>query len=88
MAIHKSSKIRIRRNARRDVINTQRMSKTRTAIRKVEEAIAAGDQKAAAAALKSAQPEIHRSASKGLLHKSTAARKLSRLSARVKLLKK
>ena len=88
MAIHKSSKIRIRRNARRDVINTSRMSKTRTAIRKVEEAIAAGGQKAAAEALKNAQPEIHRSAGKGLLHKKTAARKLSRLSTRVKALKK
>ena len=88
MAIHKSSKIRIRRNARRDVINTSRMSKTRTSIRKVEEAIASGSQAAAALALKNAQPEIHRSADKGLLHKKTAARKLSRLSARVKALKK
>ena len=88
MAIHKSSKIRIRRNARADVINTSRMSKTRTAIRKVEEAIASGSQTAAALALKNAQPEIHRSAAKGLFHKKTAARKLSRLSARVKALKK
>ncbi len=88
MAIHKSAKTRIRRNARRDDINTQRMSKTRTAIRKVEEAIAAGNQDEAAAALKNAQPEIHRSADKGLLHKKTAARKLSRLSARIKVLKK
>ena len=88
MAIHKSAKTRIRRNARRNVLNTQRLSKTRTAIRKVEEAIVAGDQKAAAAALRNAQPIIHRSAGKGLLHKKTAARKLSRLSARVKVLKK
>ncbi len=88
MAIHKSSKIRIRRNARRDVINTSRLSKTRTAIRKVEEALASGSQTAAAEALKNAQPEIHRSAAKGILHKKTAARKLSRLSARVKALKK
>ena len=88
MAIHKSSKIRIRRNARRDVINTSRMSKTRTAIRKVEEAIASGNQAAAKEALKNAQPEIHRSAGKGLLHKKTAARKLSRLSTRIKALKK
>jgi small subunit ribosomal protein S20 len=88
MAIHKSAKTRIRRNARRNVINTSRISKTRTAIRKVEEAIASGDQKAAAAALKSAQPVIHSSAGKGLLHKKTAARKLSRLSARIKKLKK
>jgi small subunit ribosomal protein S20 len=86
--MHKSSKIRIRRNARANVINTRRLSKTRTAIRKVEEAIASGDQKAAAAALKNAQPDIHRSASKGLIHKKNAARKLSRLSARIKVLKK
>ena len=88
MAIHKSSKIRIRRNARRDVINTSRISKTRTGIRKVEEAIASGNKAAAVEALKNAQPEIHRSAGKGLLHKKTAARKLSRLSTRVKALKK
>lgn len=88
MAIHKSSKTRIRRNARRDDINTSRMSKTRTAIRKVEEAITSGNKAAAAEALKNAQPEIHRSAGKGLLHKKTAARKLSRLSARIKALKK
>lgn len=88
MAIHKSAKTRIRRNARRDVINTSRLSKTRTAIRKVEEAIATGDRKAAQTALKAAQPDIHRSADKGLMHKKTAARKLSRLSARIKALKK
>jgi small subunit ribosomal protein S20 len=88
MAIHKSAKTRIRRNARRDALNKQRLSKTRTAIRKVEEALAAGNAKEAAAALKNAQPDIHRSADKGLMHKKTAARKLSRLSARVKLLKK
>jgi small subunit ribosomal protein S20 len=88
MAIHKSSKVRIRRNARRDDINTSRISKTRTGIRKVEEAITAGNYAAAAEALKNAQPEIHRSAGKGLLHKKTAARKLSRLSARIKALKK
>jgi small subunit ribosomal protein S20 len=88
MAIHKSAKTRIRRNARRNVINTRRISKTRTAIRKVEEAISTGNQQAALAALKDAQPEIHRSAAKGLLHKKNAGRKLSRLSARIKLLKK
>jgi small subunit ribosomal protein S20 len=88
MAIHKSSKVRIRRNARRDDINTSRISKTRTAIRKVEEAITAGNYAEAATALKNAQPQIHRSADKGLLHKKTAARKLSRLSTRIKALKK
>lgn len=88
MAMHKSAKTRIRRNARRDVINTKRTSQTRTALRKVEEAITSGDYKTAAAALKSAQPVIHRSATKGLVHKKNASRKLSRLSARVKVLKK
>jgi len=88
MAIHKSSKVRIRRNARRDDINTSRISKTRTAIRKVEEAIVAGNYEEAATALKNAQPQIHRSADKGLLHKKTASRKLSRLSTRIKALKK
>jgi small subunit ribosomal protein S20 len=88
MAMHKSAKTRIRRNARRNVINTARRSRTRNAIRKVEEAIASGSYKDAADALKNAQPEIHRSAGKGILHKKTASRKLSRLSARIKSLKK
>jgi small subunit ribosomal protein S20 len=88
MAQHKSAKTRIRRNARRDDINTQRTSKTRTSIRKVEEAITAGDYTVAKEALKKAQPELHRSADKGLMHKKNASRKLSRLSARIKALKK
>ena len=88
MAMHKSAKIRIRRNARRDEINTKRTSKTRTGIRKVEEAIASGNYAAAHEALKQAQPDIHRIADKGILHKKTASRKLSRLSVRVKALKK
>jgi small subunit ribosomal protein S20 len=88
MALHKSAKTRIRRNARRDIINTKRTSKTRTALRKVEEAIASGNEQAAKAALKAAQPELHRSADKGLMHKKNASRKLSRLSTRIKALKK
>lgn len=88
MAIHKSAKTRIRRNARANKINTSRMSKTRTALRKVEEAIASGSKTAAAAAFKAAQPELQRSGGKGLLHKKTVSRKLSRLSARIKGLKK
>jgi len=88
MAQHKSAKTRIRRNARRDVINTQRTSRTRTNIRKVEEAITAGDYNLAHEAMKKAQPGLQRSADKGLLHKKTASRKLSRLSARIKALKK
>ena len=58
----------------------------RTYVRKVEEAIASGDKAAAAVALREAQPEIMRSASKGILHKNTASRKISRLSARIKAL--
>lgn len=88
MAVHKSAKKRIRRNARAATGNKSRMSATRTAVRKVEEAIKAGDYAAAQAALKAAQPGLHRTADKGLVHKKTAARKLSRLSARIKALKK
>lgn len=88
MAISKSAKKRIRRNARAAVRNKSRVSATRTAIRKVEESIRAGDASAAQKALKAAQPHIHRTADKGLIHKKTAARKLSRLSARIKTLKK
>lgn len=87
MAIHKSAKKRIRRNARVAKQNKSRISGMRTTIRKVEEAIKSGDQKAAQAALKVAQPEIHRAASKHILHKKTAARKLSRISARIKKMK-
>lgn len=88
MAIHKSAKKRIRRNAKRAAMNKSRLSGTRTAIRKVEEAIEAGDQKAAAEALKAAQPLIHRTAAKNILNEKTASRKISRLSKRIKTLKK
>lgn len=88
MAQHKSAKTRIRRNARRDDINTKRTSQVRTALRKIEEALTSGDYEAAKAALKAAQPTIVRGADKGVLHKKTASRKISRLSARVKSLKK
>ena len=84
MANHKSSKKRIRRNARRAEVNKSRVSRIRTFIKKVELALQAGDTKGAEAALKDAQPEIHRGVSKGVLHKNTAARKLSRLSSRIK----
>jgi small subunit ribosomal protein S20 len=88
MAVHKSAKTRIRRNARRNVINTDRTSEMRTALKKVEAAIKSGDEKAAKAALKDVQPQLHRNADKGVMHKKTASRKLSRLSARIKTLKK
>ncbi|MCB9983600.1 MAG: 30S ribosomal protein S20 [Rhodospirillales bacterium] len=87
MANHKSSKKRIRRNANRTVINGARMSRIRTFIKKVELALGAGDAKQAETALKNAQPEISRGVSKGILHKNTAARKISRLTSRIKALK-
>ena len=78
---------RIRRNDRRAAINKARVSRIRTQVRKVEEAIASGDRATAEAALKAAQPELMRGAQKGVMHKNTASRKVSRLSARVKALK-
>ena len=88
MAIHKSAKKRIRRNAKRAVYNKSRMSAMRSLIRKVEEAIKSGNAQAAQDALKAAQPAIHKNAGRSLLHKKTASRKLSRLAARIKALKK
>lgn len=87
MANHDSAKKRIRRNARRAAINTARRSRLRTFVKKVEAALAAGDSAQAEEAFRAAQPELQRGASKNLLHKNTVARKLSRLSARIKALK-
>ena len=84
MAHHLSAKKRIRRNEKRRVINHARISRVRTFVKRVEVAIASGDQDAASAALKAAQPEMHRGVTKGVLHKNTVARKLSRLSKRFK----
>jgi len=84
MANHKSAKKRIIRNAHRAEINKSRISRIRTFIKKVETAIESGDKANAQLALKEAQPEIMRGVSKGVLHKNTASRKMSRLSARVK----
>ncbi len=83
MANTPQSKKRIRRNANRAQINGARMSRIRSFIKKVETACASGDKTAAADALKSAQPEMAKGVAKGVLHKNTAARKLSRLSKRV-----
>ncbi|MEM8776682.1 MAG: 30S ribosomal protein S20, partial [Pseudomonadota bacterium] len=79
-------KKRARQNARRLEVNKARRSRIRTYLRKVEEAIASGDKEAAKNALQAAQPELMRGVSKGVFHKNTAARKMSRLSARVKSL--
>ena len=84
MANHKSAKKRIRRNANRAEINKSRISRIRTFVKRVEAAIASGDKDIAQSALKDAQPELMRGVSKGVLHKNTASRKMSRLSARVK----
>ena len=84
MANIKSAKKAIRKIARQTEVNKARRSRMRSHVRKVEEAIAAGDKDAAAAALKAAQPEIMRSAQKGIFHKNTASRKISRMAQRVK----
>ncbi|MGC6517352.1 MAG: 30S ribosomal protein S20 [Candidatus Puniceispirillaceae bacterium] len=84
MANHKSAKKRIIRNAKRAEVNGARIGRIRTFIKKVESAISAGDKDAAQTALREAQPEIMRGVSRGVLHKNTASRKMSRLSARVK----
>ncbi|MEM9756806.1 MAG: 30S ribosomal protein S20 [Pseudomonadota bacterium] len=86
MANSPQSKKRARQNERRFAINKARRSRIRTFLRRVDEAIAAGDQAAAQAALRAAQPELMRGVTKGVLHKNTAARKMSRLSSRVKAL--
>ena len=84
MAHHKSAKKRILRNAKRAEINRGRVSRIRTFLKKVETAIAAGDQAVARDAFAQAQPELQRGATKGVLHKNTVARKMSRLSSRIK----
>jgi small subunit ribosomal protein S20 len=77
------AKKRIRRNARRTEINGARVSRIRTFVKQVEAAIASGDREQALAAIRRVQPEIARGVSKGVLHKNTAARKISRLTRRV-----
>lgn len=86
MANTPQSKKRARQNEARYAVNKARRSRIRTFLRKVEEAIASGDQTAAAAALRVAQPEMARGITKGVVHKNTVARKMSRLSSRVKSL--
>jgi small subunit ribosomal protein S20 len=84
MANSTQSKKRARQSEARADINKARRSRIRTFLRKVEEALAAGNQDAAAAALKLAQPELARGITKGVLHKNTVARKMSRLTLRVR----
>lgn len=84
MANHVQAKKRIRQTERRTVANSTRRTRIRTFVRKVEEAIKSGNQEAAKDALKLAQPEMARGAQKGIFHKNTMSRKISRLSLRVK----
>lgn len=83
MANTPQARKRIRRNARRTEVNTNRLSRIRTFVKKVENAIEAGDKTAAAEALRQMQPELARGVAKGLYHRNTAARKFSRLTRRV-----
>lgn len=84
MANHQSAKKRIRQIRRRSQVNRSRLSRMRTYVKKVEAAIETGDAAAAKDALKAVEPQLMRSAQKGIIHKNTASRKLSRLSARIK----
>ncbi|MGC6499131.1 MAG: 30S ribosomal protein S20 [Henriciella sp.] len=84
MANTKSAKKMVRKIAQRTAVNTARRSRMRTFVRKVEEAISSGDKSAAQEAFRLAQPEIMRAAGKGVLHKNTSSRKISRLSARIR----
>lgn len=86
MANSPQARKRARQNASRFAINKARRSRIRTFLRRVEEAIASGDKAAAEQALRGAQPELMRGVTRGVLHKNTAARKMSRLSGRVKAL--
>jgi small subunit ribosomal protein S20 len=86
MANHKSAEKRIRQTERRTAVNKARVSRLRTFIKKVETAIDSGDKEAARAAYAEAQPELHRGVTKGVVHKNMVARKLSRLSGRIKAL--
>jgi small subunit ribosomal protein S20 len=86
MANIDSAKKRARQTPKRTAINRSRLTRIRTRVKEVEEAIAAGNKSDATAALRAAQPEMMRGTTKGVLHKRTVARKLSRLSARIKAL--
>jgi small subunit ribosomal protein S20 len=86
MPHHRSAEKRLRQTEKRTAINRSRLSRVRTFVKKVETAIAGGDKEAAQSAFQVAQPEMHRATTKGVLHKNTVARKLSRLAARINAL--
>jgi small subunit ribosomal protein S20 len=84
MAHHKSAQKRIRSNARRAEVNTARVGRIRTFLKRVETAISSGSKEAAQTEFKLAQPELQRGTTRGVIHRNTVSRKLSRLSARIK----
>jgi small subunit ribosomal protein S20 len=86
MPHHKSAEKRLRQTEKRTVINRARLSRVRTFVKKVETAIETGDKAVAQSAFQLAQPELHRATTKGVLHKNTVARKLSRLATRINAL--
>ena len=86
MPYHKSAEKRLRQTEKRTVVNRARMSRVRTFVKKVETAIETGDKQAAQTAFHDAQPELHRATTKGVMHRNTVARKLSRLAARINAL--
>lgn len=86
MANHKSAKKRIRQTVRRTEVNRNRVSRIRTYVKKFDLALASGDKVAAQTAFREAMPEMQRGVTCGVLHRNTVSRKLSRMSARVKLL--
>jgi len=86
MANTSSAKKMVRKIERRTAVNKARRSRVRTFLRKVESAIASGDKKAADEAFRQMQPEFQRAVTKGVFHKKTVARKLSRISSRIKTL--
>ena len=86
MANTKSAKKATRVSARRATVNKNRVSRVRSSLRKVEEAISAGNRQDAETAMKAAEPELMRSAQKGVFHKNTASRKVSRLVSRIRAL--
>jgi small subunit ribosomal protein S20 len=84
MAHHKSAKKRILANGRRAEVNTSRVGRIRTFLKRVETAISSGDKSVAQAEFKLAQPELQRGTTRGVIHRNTVSRKLSRLTARIK----
>jgi small subunit ribosomal protein S20 len=86
MPHHKSAEKRLRQTEKRTAVNRSRVSRVRTFVKKVETAIDSGDKAAAEAAFQEAQPELHRATTKGVMHRNTVARKLSRLATRINAL--